>query len=125
VIKQKTGRIKILMKPDKILIIRLSTIGDVLRTIHLKGKILHFVYRDIFHQLKTVDYFSRILAKTWQKQGEKSNLFTLIVKPPVSFLITYFWKRGILDGMPGFIIVVITSYYVFLKHAKLCELYEN
>jgi len=88
----------------------------------LKGKILHYVYRNISHQLETVDSFSSISADIWQKKGKRHQLLTLLVKPLVSFLITYFWKGGILDGMPGFIISVITSYYVFLKHAKLWEL---
>ena len=88
----------------------------------LSGRILHHVYRDIAHQLETVDSFSRISADIWMEKGKRFNLFLFLAKPPISFITTYFWKGGILDGIPGFIISVITSYYVFLKYAKLWEL---
>ena len=91
----------------------------------LQNDILHYVYRDISHQLETVDNFSRIVANIWHKEGKKFSLFSLLIRPTASFIRTYFWKRGFLDGMPGFIISVITSYYVFLKYAKLWELRKN
>jgi glycosyltransferase involved in cell wall biosynthesis len=91
----------------------------------LKNDILHYVYRDISHQLSTVDNFSRIVTDIWHKEGKKFNLFSLLIRPPASFFRTYFWKLGFLDEMPGFIVSAITSYYVFLKYAKLWELRKN
>jgi glycosyltransferase involved in cell wall biosynthesis len=91
-------------------------------TKHLENDILHYSYRDISHQLETVDSFSRIVADIWHKEGKKVGLFSLLIRPLASFFRTYFWKRGFLDGMPGFIVSTITSYYVFLKYAKLWEL---
>lgn len=91
-------------------------------TAHLNGRILHYVYRNISHQLSTVDAFSRISAEQWMKQGKKPNLFLMLVKPPLRFLEVYLWKQGFRDGMAGLIISVITSYYTFLKFAKLWEL---
>lgn len=92
------------------------------KTGRLRGKILHYVYSDISHQLKTVDSFSRISAEQWHKDGKKFNLFFLLFRPPIRFLEMYIWKKGFLDGMPGFIIAVVSSYYIFLKYAKLWEL---
>ncbi len=89
---------------------------------HIGGKILHYVYSDISQQLKTVDSFSGISAEQWKKEGKKCNLFLLLFRPPVRFLEMYLWKRGFMDGMPGFIIAVVSAYYVFLKYAKLWEL---
>jgi hypothetical protein len=37
----------------------------------------------------------------------------------------FIWKLGFLDGMPGFVIAVVSSYYVFLKYAKLWELQKG
>ena len=34
----------------------------------------------------------------------------------------YLLKAGFLDGLPGFVVAVLGSYYVFLKYAKLWEL---
>lgn len=88
----------------------------------LKNDILHYVYRDISHQLETVDNYSRIVANIWHKEGMKFSLFSLLIRPLASFFRTYFWKRGFLDGIPGIIVSATTSYYVFLKYAKLWEL---
>jgi hypothetical protein len=37
------------------------------------------------------------------------------------FLECAVWKLGLLDGLPGLIIAVNSSFYVFLKHAKAWE----
>jgi hypothetical protein len=34
----------------------------------------------------------------------------------------YFFRAGVLDGLPGFIVSVMNAYYVFLKFARLWEL---
>jgi len=91
------------------------------KTENITGRILHYVYRDISHQLKTVDSFSTISARQWYDKGAGFNLFMMLVRPPIRFLEMYVWKKGLLDGMPGFIIAVVSSYYVFLKYAKLWE----
>jgi len=91
------------------------------RTKTLQTEILHYVYRNLSHQLTTVDSFSAITARQWQGQGKKFSLLPLLVKPPAKFLECYIWKKGFLDGLPGFIIAVASSFYVFLKYAKFWE----
>ncbi len=41
------------------------------QTRDLHGKINHYVYADISHQLRTVDSFSRITAQQWHEQGRR------------------------------------------------------
>jgi hypothetical protein len=94
------------------------------KTESFRGKIFHYVYGNISHQLKTVDSFSSISAEKWNNEGKYFRLFMLLFRPPIRFLEMYIWKMGFLDGMPGFIIAVISSYYVFLKYAKLWELHK-
>ncbi|MCP4715970.1 MAG: glycosyltransferase family 2 protein [Deltaproteobacteria bacterium] len=91
-------------------------------TEQLSGEIHHYVYENIAHQLKTVDSFSTISAQQWRKEGARFSLTKLLLRPPIRFLEMYLWKGGLLDGLPGFMIAVISSYYVFLKYAKLWEL---
>jgi len=92
------------------------------RAAKLQGRIIHYVYAGISDQLRTVDAFSKITAEQWHSQGRRSSLVLMLGKPLARFLECYFWKCGFLDGMPGLIIAVITSYYAFLKFAKLWEL---
>ncbi len=92
----------------------------------LKTEILHYVYRNLSHQLMTVDSFSDITVRQWREKGKQFYLLSLVARPPLKFLECYIWKRGFLDGLPGFVIAVNSSFYVFLKYAKLWqEQYKN
>ncbi len=91
------------------------------KTKTLKAEILHYVYRNLSHQLLTIDSFSDITARQWEEQGARFSAFPLLLKPPAKFLECYLWKKGFLDGLPGFIIAVASSFYIFLKYAKLWE----
>ena len=57
--------------------------------------------------------------------GDGFNLLKLLLRPPLKFIGTYILKRGFLDGLPGFIIAVTSSFYVFLRYAKLWELQKQ
>ncbi len=86
----------------------------------LKHPLLHYVYRDISDQLKTIDRFSFVAAKNGRPASGAYvvwGLFHALGK----FLECAVWKLGLLDGIPGLIIAVNSAFYVFLKHAKAWE----
>lgn len=87
----------------------------------LKRPILHWVFKDLSHQVQTNDRYSSLGAQALNNKGRRFYLFNLLVKPKVKFFETYIWKRGFMDGLPGFIIAVGAAYSVFLKWAKLWE----
>lgn len=91
-------------------------------TKQLSGELLHFVYKNLSHQLQTVDSFSTITAKGMDSESKKFSMTELLIRPPLKFFEVYLIKKGFLDGLPGFIIAVTSSFYVFLKYAKLWEL---
>jgi hypothetical protein len=84
--------------------------------------IQHWVFDDLTDQIQTNNRYSSLGAQEQQKQGKRYSLFKLLTKPVSKFFETYVWKRGFLDGLPGFIIAVGAAYSVFLKYAKLWEL---
>ena len=49
----------------------------------------------------------------------------LVAHPPLAFLRNYLLRGGIRDGIPGLIVSLMNSYYVFLKFAKLWELQQH
>ena len=55
-------------------------------------------------------------------EGRRAGVLNLVLRPAVKFLKCYLWKRGFLDGWPGFIIAVTSAFYVHAKYAKLYEL---
>jgi hypothetical protein len=98
---------------------RVEVVGDVG---HLENHLVHFNYKNISDHLATVDRFSTVAARVMHEKGKRASLLKLAFKPPVKFFETYIWKLGILDGMAGFVIAVVSSYYMFLKFAKLWEM---
>ncbi len=86
----------------------------------LKNPILHDVYRNISDQVQTIDKFSKIYAEEKGRMGGWyvfAGFFHAIGK----FSECYLYKLGFLDGVPGLIIAMNSSFYVFLKHAKSWE----
>ncbi len=87
----------------------------------LKNDMIHYPYRDMRDQLKTIDNYSTIFADQMIMKGKRLNILLLFIRPPTRFIETYFWKRGFLDGLPGLINILAASFYVFLKYAKWYE----
>ena len=95
---------------------------QVKKELKLNSPVLHWVFKDLSHQVITNDRYSTLGMNQLEAQGKKFSYFKLFTKPPTKFIETYIFKGGILDGMPGFIISVGAAYSVFLKYAKHWEL---
>ena len=96
----------------------LQVTGQVQR---LEHPILHYVYRDISDQLRTINRFSTIAA---ERRGVRSPAYVTLglLHAAAKFFECAIWKLGLLDGIPGLVIAVNSAFYVFLKHAKSWEL---
>ncbi|MBU1668286.1 glycosyltransferase family 2 protein [bacterium] len=88
----------------------------------LEGDLKHYVFKDLRHNIDTNNSYSSIMAEDLNNNGKKFSYFKLFLKPVGKFLEVYLYKKGFLDGMPGFIIAVGAAYSMFLKFAKLWEL---
>lgn len=91
---------------------------------YLHGDILHYSYYSISGHVKQVDYFTEISARVLFEQGRKASFMRLLASPLLRFVRDYVIKRGFLDGYYGFIVCMISSHSVFLKYAKLRELWK-
>ncbi len=92
------------------------------RVKYLKEDLWHFTYKDIVHQVAQLNKFSSISAGEMAKRGRKFHLYQVLLRPLAAFVTGYILKRGFRDGIPGFIIAVVSSFHVFLKYSKLWEL---
>lgn len=88
----------------------------------IKGNIIHFSFKDFTDQIETINKFSSIVAYTRYSKEKKFSLFSTITKPIGKFWEIYIFKRGFLDGFPGFAIAVASAFSTFLKYAKIYEL---
>ena len=96
-----------------------STDGSVGR---FNAELQHYAYRDIADHLETIDRYTTYAARQMHEGGRRAGPLQIAGHPPLAFLRNYLAHGGIRDGLPGFIISAMNSYYVFLKFAKLWEL---
>ena len=87
----------------------------------LKQPLLHYVYRDISDQVRTINRFSTVTANHRKFPASGLHVFWGLFHAAGKFLECAIWKLGILDGVPGLVIAMNSAFYVFLKHAKAWE----
>jgi len=92
------------------------------RVVDLKGDLIHYTYRDISDHLRTIDSFTTISSRELHARGRGHALAHMLLNPVARFVRMYALRLGFLDGAAGFVLAVLSSYYVFLKYAKLWEL---
>jgi hypothetical protein len=88
----------------------------------LSNELQHYAYRDIADHLETIDRYTTLAAHQMHESGRRAGPLDIVVHPPLAFLRNYLVHGGFRDGIPGFIISAMNSYYVFLKFSKLWEL---
>jgi glycosyltransferase involved in cell wall biosynthesis len=92
------------------------------RVERLPGDLEHRSYRDLADQLERIRQFSAIEAREMFAAGRRARIRDMALRPPARWLRAYVQKRGFLDGVPGFLVAVLTAFHVFLKYAQLWEL---
>jgi len=88
----------------------------------LNGDILHYTYRDVTDHIKRLNRYSKMQAEDIVKKGKKLLYLRVIILPPITFVRFYVWKMGVLDGFPGFLIALISSWSTAMKYIKAIEL---
>jgi glycosyltransferase involved in cell wall biosynthesis len=106
--------------------------GGIHARVHVDGRVkelenhyLHTPYSDVSHQVRKLDHYSTMFASDLLGAGRTFSLTSLVVRPLVRFLRDYLLKGGFADGIPGLVIAVSDTYYVFLKYTKLWELHTG
>lgn len=82
----------------------------------------HYPHQTVKEFLQEVNFYSTLRAKELFAQGKKTNIFAILFYPLGKFILTYFLRRGFLDGPPGFAYVFFMSFHSFLVRAKLYQL---
>jgi hypothetical protein len=59
------------------------------------------------------------------ESGVRFRLIDLACRPLIRFFKGYLFGQGFRRGLPGLIVSISTSYYVFMKYAKLWELEKS
>lgn len=85
----------------------------------LKNPILHVSYRNIEEILQKTNHYTTLAAQELYNKGKKASFLDIILRPLHTFIKIFLFKRGFLDGFPGFILHILSGYYTFIKYAKL------
>jgi len=91
----------------------------------LEGSLHHFCYRNISEHLERINNFSQLGAQKLYSQKKKCRWYHLVFLPFFRFAKSFFLKAGFLDGFPGFIISVLNGYAIFIRYAKLKEIWKK
>jgi len=84
----------------------------------LESNLLHFTCNSLAEHLKTLDRYTTLAAEEVVFRKESVSLGRLLLSPPWTFLRSYVWQRGFLDGFEGLAIAYMAAFYTFLKYAK-------
>jgi glycosyltransferase involved in cell wall biosynthesis len=87
----------------------------------LKGIVQHVSLRSVSEQLDKMNHLSTSASDRLVKRNDRFVLSRMILNPVFRFIKEYLFKLGFLDGLPGVIIAVNNSFYVFNKYAKIWE----
>ena len=91
----------------------------------LKGSIHHFTYRNISEHLARINKFSDLGAQKLYTQKKKCRWYHLVFMPSFRFAKSFFLRAGFLDGYAGFIISMLHGYAIFIRYAKLREIWKK
>lgn len=87
----------------------------------LKGALLHYTDTCLEHYLHKLCCYTTLAADELATKNKKASLWDIIIRPSFIFVKMYILKKGWMDGIHGFILAVLSSFYVFVKYAKLWE----
>jgi glycosyltransferase involved in cell wall biosynthesis len=85
---------------------------------HLKSNLLHFTCDSLSQHLRTMDQYTTLAAEQIVAQKKAIGLRHMLAQPVWTFLKTYFFQRGYLDGTEGLAIAYMAMMYSFVKYAK-------
>ena len=86
------------------------------------GYVLHYTAKNIQEYSEKMRRYALLNAEKYAASGKRSSWVKILFSPVFSFLKYYFFKLGFLDSWQGLVCATMTSYYTFLKYARLLEL---
>ena len=80
---------------------------------------MHHPHPTVSDFVNSQNLYSTLRARELFETGVRSNIFQIVFYPIAKFVSLYLFKKGFLDGIPGFISASMMSFYSFLVRGKL------
>lgn len=94
-------------------------------TQNLSEELYHYTYANFAAQVRSLNSLSSSSAETLFRKGKRVGLISLLARPALRFVKFYLLKKGYREGLPGLIVALYESAYVFMKYSKLWELHHK
>lgn len=91
----------------------------------LQEEIFHHTYEDLEDYFVKFNRYTTESAIQYKKQNKKKNFILFYLDSIFKFFKMYIFKAGFLDGYEGYLLAKLSSFYVFIKYAKLREKNKN
>ena len=89
------------------------------RVNRLKSSLNHYTTWNTDEYLYKLNRYANWGAMNIRDEQKHRNKLAIFLRFPMRFLQLYFFRLGILDGIPGLQVCIFTAFYSFLKQAKL------
>lgn len=85
----------------------------------LPGEILHYTCDSLDEHRQRIEFYTDLAAKEMFERGERVNSLRRALGPAWVFVNSYFFRLGLIDGIPGYLIAKMAARYVERKYTKL------
>ncbi len=87
------------------------------------GKLTHALWHDSYagleNYLEKLNRYTSLAAREMHEAGRRASLLDLLGQPACAFCKYYLLQQGFRDGLEGFLVSALSSFYVLMKYAKL------
>jgi glycosyltransferase involved in cell wall biosynthesis len=95
------------------------------KTAHLKNALDHFPHPTVAEFLREINFYTDLRAAELFKKKTTVSWISILAYPKAKFILNYFFKRGFLDGLPGFVFAMLMSFHSFLVRGKLWLMWQK
>ena len=87
----------------------------------LAGDLLHYTNPDISGYVNKINYYADVYLQRQLAEKARWTAPAAVFRAAWRFVRAYFFRRGFLDGYPGFFIAASTAYSTLVRHSRLFE----
>lgn len=102
-----------------------AVVGPQLRKVFVGGVLLHYTMDSLETYWRKTVLYADLSAEKYYSEKKKAKFVKRFVGPAFSFIQTYIFRLGILDGREGFVIAWYSAAYVYLKYKGLAKLNKS